>query len=220
MNGIFRLDRSARALYNAKGQRWDPVARSWRDAPESPDTDQGEWPPGEPMDAIAAATWLQRESGHPVRVPIGVIGPREATQDQITAGESVGAGLAAMGLAIVCGGREGVMEAVCRGSARHGGIAIGILPDTDPLLANSHVTISLATGLGEARNAVIARAALALIAIGDSYGTLSEVALGLHFGKRVIGLAGAARIAGVEHVASADAALRAVALHVLSTKSA
>jgi len=220
MNGIFRLDRSARALYNGKGQRWDPVARSWRDSPESHDTDQGERPPDEAMDAIAAATWLQRESGHPVRVPIGVIGPHEATPGQIAAAERVGAGLAAMGLAIVCGGREGVMEAVCRGAARHDGIAIGILPDTDPSLANSHVTISLATGLGEARNAVIARAALALIAIGDSYGTLSEVALGLHFGKRVIGLEGAARIAGVEHVASADAALNAIALHVLATKSA
>jgi len=217
MNGIFRLDRTARALYNAKGQRWDPVARSWRDSAESRVTDLDE--PGEPMDAIAAVTWLQRESGHPIRVPIGVIGPREATLDQIATGESVGAGLAAMGLALVCGGREGVMEAVCRGAARHGGVAIGMLPDVDPQLANSHVTISLATGLGEARNAVIARAALALIAIGDSYGTLSEVALGLHFGKRVFGLQGAARVAGVEHVASADAALNAVALHVLAAES-
>lgn len=216
MNGIFRLDRSERALYNAKGQRWDPVARRWRDAGAS--RDAGQDLPGEPVDAIAAATWLQRESGHPVRVPIGVIGPREATQEQIAAAESVGAGLAAMGLAIICGGREGVMEAVCRGAGRHGGIAIGILPDTDPSLANPHVTIALATGLGEARNAVIARAALALIAIGDSYGTLSEVALGLHFGKRVVGLAGAARIAGVEQVTSADAALNAVALYLLAVE--
>ena len=219
MNGIFRLDRPARALYNAKGQHWDPVARNWRDFLDSSDIDGGKRPSSIPVDALAAVTWLQRESGHPVRVPIGVIGPREATQDQLAAAESVGAGLAAMGLAIVCGGREGVMEAVCRGAARHAGIAIGMLPDSDPQLANSHVTISLATGLGEARNAVIARAALALIAIGDSYGTLSEVALGLHFGKRVIGINGAARINGVEHVASADAALNAIALHVLCARS-
>ena len=218
MNAIFRLDRLACALYNANGQRWDALARNWRDAAESHDASQG-GRRGEPIDEIAAVTWLQRESGHPSRVPIGVIGPRQATPEQIAAGEGVGAGLAAMGLAIVCGGREGVMEAVCRGSARHGGIAIGMLPDTDPLLANSHVTIALATGLGEARNAVIARASFALIAIGDSYGTLSEVALGLHFGKRVIGLNGAAQVAGVEHVASVDAALRTVALHVLSTNS-
>ncbi|MBA3504884.1 MAG: hypothetical protein H0T80_03775, partial [Betaproteobacteria bacterium] len=107
MSAIFRLDRSARALYNAKGQRWDPVARSWRDSAEPRVTDRDE--ALESVDAIAAATWLQRESGHPVRVPIGVIGPREASQDQIAVGESVGAGLAAMGLVIVCGGREGVM---------------------------------------------------------------------------------------------------------------
>jgi len=216
MKSIFRLDRAACVLYNAEGQRWDPVARNWRYSAESPVSDRDR--PGEPVDAIAATTWLQRETRHPTRVPIGVIGPRDATQDQIATAESVGAGLAAMGLAIVCGGREGVMEAVCRGAAQHGGIAIGILPDNDPSLANSHVTISLATGLGEARNAVIARAALALIAIGDSYGTLSEVALGLHFGKLVIGLEDASRIAGVEHVATADAALNVVALHVLAAK--
>ncbi len=111
------------------------------------------------------------------------------------------------------------MGAVCRGAVRHGGIAVGILPTPIPSLAISHVTIALATGLGEARNAVIARAVLALIAIGDSYGTLSEVALGLHFGKRVIGLEGAARIAGVRHTASATEALTAVALHVLAAES-
>jgi len=218
MNDIFKLVRSARALYNATGQRWDPIARNWRDS-AAPSVTGGN-AVGETVDAIAATMWLQRESGYPIRVPIGVVGPRDATQDQLAAAEAVGAGLAAMGLAIVCGGREGVMEAVCRGAARHGGIAIGLLPDADPSFANSHVTIALATGLGEARNAVIARAAFALIAIGDSYGTLSEVALGLHFGKRVIGISGAARVAGIDHAASADEALNALALHVLCARAA
>jgi len=213
MSAIFRLDRLARALYNAEGQRWDAMARGWRDSEEP--FAAGQDARTEPVDAVAAVTWLQRESGYPIRMPIGVIGPREATQTQLTAAEAVGSGLAAMGLAIICGGREGVMEAACRGVARQGGLAIGILPDTDPRLANSHVTIALATGLGEARNAVIARAALALIAIGDSYGTLSEVAFGLHFGKRVIGLEGAARISGIDQLGSVDAALGAIALDVL-----
>ena len=80
----------------------------------------------------------------------------------------VGAGLAAMGLTVVCGGRQGVMEATCRGAARGGGLTIGILPDADPAFANPFVGVVLATGIGEARNALIARASFCLIAIGDS----------------------------------------------------
>jgi uncharacterized protein (TIGR00725 family) len=103
------------------------------------------------------------------------------------------------------------MEAACRGAARAGGVSIGLLPDADPALANPYASVALATGIGEARNALIARASLCLVALGDSYGTLSEVALGRQFGKRVIGLAGAARVEGVEHVDDAGAALERVA---------
>ena len=153
------------------------------------------------------------------RVPIGVVGPREATPEQLAAAEAVGAGLAAMGLSMICGGRQGVMEAACRGVARAGGISIGLLPEADPGAANPHVSIVIATGIGEARNALIARAAHCLVAIGDSYGTLSEVALGLQFGKTVIGLAGAARVPGVQHVDGVEAALDAVADAVLGPAS-
>ncbi|MBM3600991.1 MAG: lysine decarboxylase [Alphaproteobacteria bacterium] len=158
---------------------------------------------------------MQRDTTHRVRAPIGVIGPRSATDEQLAIAEEIGVGLADMGLAVVCGGRQGIMEAVCRGVARHDGIAIGLLPETNADAANPFVTISLATGIGEARNALVARAALCLVAIGDSYGTLSEVALGLQFGKRVFGLAGAARVDGVNHVDTAAAALDSVAAVVL-----
>jgi hypothetical protein len=62
---------------------------------------------------------------------------------------------------------------------------------------------------------LIARAAFCLVAIGDSYGTLSEVALGRQFGKRVMGLEGAATVEGVEQCASAQDAVRRVAHAVL-----
>ena len=102
----------------------------------------------------------------------------------------IGEGLARAGFVVVCGGRQGVMQAVCEGVARVGGMSIGLLPDTDASQANPHVGVVIATGIGEARNALIARAAFCLIAIGDSFGTLSEVALGRQFGKTVIGLEG------------------------------
>jgi uncharacterized protein (TIGR00725 family) len=137
---------------------------------------------------------------------------------QLAIAEPVGAGLGHMGLALVCGGRQGVMEAVCRGSAAQGGVSIGLLPETEPDHANAYVTVPIATGIGEARNALVARAALCLVVIGDSYGTLSEVALGLQFGKRVFGLAGAAQVKGVRTCSSADEALDAVARVVVALR--
>ena len=207
MNVTFKLDRARGHLFDASGRRFEPLLRSWADSatPAS----------GAVVDSMAAASWLQRDSGAPVRVPIGVIGPREATVEQLAAAEDVGRGLASMGFVVICGGRQGVMEAVCRGASGAGGVTIGMLPDADPSFANPFVGIVIATGIGEARNALIARASLCLVAIGDSFGTLSEVALSRQFGKRVIGLEGAAQVDGVVHLASAHEALQAVARSAL-----
>ncbi len=208
MNATYRLNRPQGLLFDDRGRCFDPWQRVWTDV-SSPVA-------GEVVDGPGATAWLQRESTFPVRVPVGVIGPREAPESQLHAAENVGRGLAVMGLAVICGGRHGVMEAVCRGASSAGGVTIGMLPDADPSLANPHVGIVIATGIGEARNALIARAALCLVVIGDSFGTLSEVALGRQFGKRVIGLEGAARVDGVVHVESVDQALEEVARCVLA----
>jgi uncharacterized protein (TIGR00725 family) len=68
--------------------------------------------------------------------------------------------------------------------------------------------VAIPTGLGEARNALVVRAADVLIAVGGAYGTLSEIALALGAGKRVIGL-DTWDIDGVTPVQSAEAALGA-----------
>jgi uncharacterized protein (TIGR00725 family) len=207
MSAIFRLDRTNGWLFDGAGRRLDAATRTWADASAAARGDE--------TDAIAAARWLQRDSGHPIRIPVGVIGPREATSGQLAAADAVGEGLAEMGFAVVCGGRHGVMEALCAGVARGGGVAVGLLPDADPSLANPHVSVIIATGIGEARNALIARAALCLVAIGNSFGTLSEVALGRQFDKLVIGLEGAADVDGVRHVAHPADALELVARFAL-----
>ena len=207
MNATFRLDCTQGLLFDADGRRFDAQQRVWIDE-RTPVC-------GEAVDGIAAAAWVQRHSGAPVRVPVGVIGPREAPDTQLSAAEQVGCGLAKMGLVAICGGRQGIMEAVCRGAAQAGGLSIGLLPEADPSFANPHVGVVIATGIGEARNALIARAALCLVVIGDSYGTLSEVALGRQFGKKVIGLEGAAKVDGVIHVDGVDQALAEVARVVL-----
>lgn len=80
------------------------------------------------------------------------------------------------------------MEAACRGAREQGGTTLGLLPGVDRRAANPHVQIAVTTGLGEARNALVVRAADALIAIGGGFGTLSEVALALKAGLPVVGL--------------------------------
>jgi uncharacterized protein (TIGR00725 family) len=102
--------------------------------------------------------------------------------------EAVGRELAARGAVVVCGGLGGVMKAACRGAKTAGGLTVGILPGSDRAAANAFVDVAVPTGLGEARNALVVRAADALIAVGGGYGTLSEIALALKAGKRVVGL--------------------------------
>jgi uncharacterized protein (TIGR00725 family) len=212
MNGIFRLDRASNTLFDAAGRRFDPRQRKWLPATKT----KARARKLEALDAIAAVRWLQRESTYPLREPIGVIGPREATQAQRAAALKVGELLGDCRLTVLCGGRQGVMQAVCEGVARAGGLSIGLLPETDAAQANPFVGVAIATGIGEARNALIARASFCLIAIGDSLGTLSEVALGRQFGKPVIGLEGAAKVEGVRRVARANEAVESVAEVVLA----
>lgn len=120
---------------------------------------------------------------------IAVIGGSTATTDELAAAQAVGRALAEGGATLVCGGRGGVMEAACRGAKAAGGITVGILPDADASQANPYVDIPIATGIGLARNAIVVRTAQAAIAIGGSYGTLSEIAYTLQFSVPVVGLA-------------------------------
>lgn len=80
------------------------------------------------------------------------------------------------------------MEAACKGAAEAGGQTIGLLPGYERNQANPHVTIPIPTGLGEVRNLAVARGGQAVIAIGGSHGTLSEIAFALKSGRSVIGL--------------------------------
>jgi len=100
----------------------------------------------------------------------------------------VGRLLAQEDVIVYCGGRTGVMEAVCRGVAEAGGTAVGVLPDDHCDNANGHVSIPVATGSGQARNVMIANSVHGAIAIDGEYGTLSEIAHTLGQGKPVVGL--------------------------------
>jgi uncharacterized protein (TIGR00725 family) len=120
---------------------------------------------------------------------IGVIGASEATAAERDAARAVGSGLARAGAVVLCGGRGGVMEAVCEGAKQARGVTIGVLPGSDRAEANAHVDVALATGLGELRNGLLVRFSDALIAIGGGWGTLSEISFALRVGRPVVALA-------------------------------
>jgi uncharacterized protein (TIGR00725 family) len=119
---------------------------------------------------------------------IAVVGPGRASEAELAAAETVGAEVAAAGAVLVCGGLGGVMEAACRGARSRRGMTVGLLPGLDRTDANGWVEVAIPTGLGEARNALVVRAADVVIAIGGAWGTLSEIGLALKTGRRVIGL--------------------------------
>ena len=108
---------------------------------------------------------------------VAVVGPAEASASERAAAREVGELLAARGAVLVCGGLGGVMEAACEGARRGGGIAVGLLPGADRAAGNAHLTVAIATGIGELRNGLVVRAADVVVGIGGGYGTLSELAL-------------------------------------------
>jgi hypothetical protein len=119
---------------------------------------------------------------------IGVVGEGVCSRATARTAERVGAAIAQLGAVLFCGGRMGVMEAASRGAARAGGAVVGVLPGFDRRDANRWVTIPVVTGMDQARNVVLVRSCDAIIAVGGSYGTLSEIALALKLGVPVVGL--------------------------------
>jgi uncharacterized protein (TIGR00725 family) len=137
---------------------------------------------------------------------VAVIGPGDATRDETACAEAVGQGLATRRAVVVCGGLGGVMEAVARGAATAGGMVVGILPGTERADANPHLTVALATGMGEMRNALVVRCADVVIAVGGAYGTLSEIGFALRTGVPVVGI-GTWDIDGIVDAPDADTAV-------------
>lgn len=200
-------------LWRGDGAALDPLTLRWQKANDRPPA------VARRVQAVEAARWLLME-GKGRRLPAAIIGPRDPTPRALADAEAVARSLALIGFPLICGGRGGAMEAASRGCAAAGGLMIGILPSDDWREANAHVAIPVATGIGEARNAVIATAAFALVSVGGreepvSYGTISEMAFGLRHGRLVIGMAEAPDLPGVVRCSTAaDAAARVAARYL------
>lgn len=116
---------------------------------------------------------------------VAVCGGGSVGRDDRAAAGELGALLARAGAVVICGGYGGVMEAVAEGAAREGGLSVGILSGPDERGASPWITLPLATGMGEARNALVVRGAEAVVTVGGQWGTLSEIALARKMGVPV-----------------------------------
>lgn len=113
---------------------------------------------------------------------VAVCGPARCTAAQAEQARQVGALLAARGATVLCGGGPGVMAAVAAGARAAGGVVVGILPGADRDGASPDLSVAVVTNQGQARNAILVQSADAVIAVGGSWGTLSEVALAMRRG--------------------------------------
>jgi len=119
---------------------------------------------------------------------VSVIGGGRADEETAALAASVGRAVAARGHALVCGGLGGVMAAACRGAREAGGHTIGILPGEDRDAANPHVETAIATGIGDARNALVVMNGDCVIALPGGAGTRSELGYAGVYDRPVVAL--------------------------------
>jgi len=138
---------------------------------------------------------------------IAVIGAGNADQALQNIAHEVGERLAQANCIVVTGGLGGVMEAASRGARAAGGLVVGIVPGPAGEDANDAVDVAIATGMGDARNAIIANTAHGFVAVGGAWGTLSEIAFARKRGKPVAAVAGFGSEVGVVACESAEEAV-------------
>ncbi|AGK61727.1 TIGR00725 family protein [Archaeoglobus sulfaticallidus PM70-1] len=119
---------------------------------------------------------------------IGVIGASRCDAEIYEIAYEVGRLIARRGYILINGGLGGVMEASAKGAMDEGGLVIGVIPYSDKNLANEYCTAVIATNMGHARNMIIVHSSDALIAVDGGYGTVSEMAIALKEGKRVVAI--------------------------------
>jgi hypothetical protein len=119
---------------------------------------------------------------------ISVIGSAGCTDEQKRIAYDIGRLIAKNKAVLICGGLGGVMEAASKGAKDEGGLALGVMPGTDNSFANTFIDIPIVTGIGEARNIIVALSGDAVIAVGGALGTLSELAFAMKYKKPVIGI--------------------------------
>ena len=93
---------------------------------------------------------------------------------------------AELGLTVLTGGLSGVMERAAEGAKLAGGETVGILPGSDHNDGNLFLDLVLPSGIGIARNVLIATACDFMLALPGGTGTLEELCFALDYERPVI----------------------------------
>jgi len=138
---------------------------------------------------------------------LAVIGAGDAPEDVCAMAREVGREIAGRGAMLINGGRGGVMKAAAEGARGAGGHTLGIIPSYDRAGANEFIEFVIATGMGEARNAIIVASADAVIAMAGEGGTLAEIGFAKKFGRPIIALNSWLQIDGLQRATTAPEAV-------------
>ncbi|MBV8361413.1 MAG: TIGR00725 family protein, partial [Deltaproteobacteria bacterium] len=145
------------------------------------------------------------------RSSVAIVGAGDATPAVCDLAYAAGLAVARRGAVLICGGRGGVMAAAARGAQSAGGLTVGILPGYDRREANANIEIAIATGMGEARNAIVVASADSVVALEGEGGTLSEIGFAIKLGRPVVGLRAWQQLEMISHaddpIAAIDLAL-------------
>jgi uncharacterized protein (TIGR00725 family) len=133
---------------------------------------------------------------HVHKLQIAVIGyNKDCTEGAKKAAYEVGREVAMAGAVLVCGGLGGVMESACRGAKENGGTTVGIIPQEEFSYANQYCDVVVCTGIGYARDFIVASSADGIIAVGGGVGTLIELGVGYMAKKVIVAMAGSGGVA-------------------------
>jgi uncharacterized protein (TIGR00725 family) len=154
----------------------------------------------------------------PRRLIVAITGRKESspryTPESAEAAFAAGRMCAELGLTVLTGGLSGVMEKAAEGAKSAGGLTIGILPGANHDDGNKYLDFVLPSGIGIARNVLMAQACDFMLALPGGTGTLEELCFALDFGRPVISW-GSWEIDGVQKVTAGDAAALTAALKSL-----
>ena len=122
------------------------------------------------------------------KLQIAVIGYNSDKSNFLTdkVAYEVGREIAKANAVLICGGLGGVMENACKGAKEHGGLTVGIIPQEDFTYANRFCDIVIASGIGYARDFIVATSADGIIVVGGGVGTLLELCVGYMLKKTIV----------------------------------
>ncbi len=111
---------------------------------------------------------------------IGIMGPNNATEENLRDAFEIGKHVADKGYTVLTGGLNvGIQNEGLKGAKASNGLTIGIMPFNEPDKFSQYVDIPIITNMRSGRNYINVLSSNLVIACGIDKGTISEISLSL-----------------------------------------